>query len=265
MDTEHPGRNGGWYHNGVCSHSTDKGGAMVEIRIQEDIFRDYPTFRRGIVVARDAHNKDRSGTLAAMLEETIANAAKHPVDIKSNPLTAVWNEAHRQFKSNPNKFPPAHCALLKRVQKPGTQIPFINRIVAIMNYNSIKNVTPVGGDDLMHAGQCLELRYVTGSENFTPLGCPELREHPNPGEIIYVVAESNEVMCRRWNWRNGHKTRITEETQTIIMNIDVLGEQSEARAVETRDRVAGMLVEFCQAEIETTLMTPFNLVYQLEI
>jgi DNA/RNA-binding domain of Phe-tRNA-synthetase-like protein len=72
-------------------------------------------------------------------------------------------------------------------------------------------------------------------------------------------------MCRRWNWRNGHKTRITEETQTIIMNIDVLGEQSEARAVETRDRVAGMLMEFCQAEIETTLMTPSNLVYQLDI
>jgi DNA/RNA-binding domain of Phe-tRNA-synthetase-like protein len=250
---------------GLFPHSKDKGGSMVEIRIQEDIFRDYPTFRRGIVVARDAHNKDRSGTLAAMLEETIADAAKHPIDIKSNPRTTVWNEAHRQFKSNPNKFPPAHCALLKRVQKPGTHIPFINRIVAIMNYNSIKNVTPVGGDDLMHAGQCLELRYATGSENFTPLGCPELREHPNPGEIIYVVTESNEVMCRRWNWRNGHKTRITEETQAIIMNIDVLGEQSEARAVETRDRVAGMLMEFCQAEIETTLMTPSNLVYRLDI
>jgi DNA/RNA-binding domain of Phe-tRNA-synthetase-like protein len=238
---------------------------MVEIRIQDDIFRDYPTFRRGIVVARDARNKDRSGTLAAILEETIANAAKDPIDIKSNPRTAVWNEAHRLFKSNPNKFPPAHCALLKRVQKPGAHIPFINRIVAIMNINSIKYVTPVGGDDLMHAGQCLELRYATGSENFTPLGCPELREHPNPGEIIYVVAETNEVMCRRWNWRNGHKTCITEETQTIIMNIDVLGDQSEVRAVQARDRVAAMLTEFCQAKIETTLLTPTNSLYQLAI
>jgi len=80
-----------------------------------------------------------------------------------------------------------------------------------------------------------------------------------------VVAESNEVMCRRWNWRNGHKTRITEKTQAIIMNIDVLGEQSEARAVETRDRVVGMLGEFCQAEIETTLLTPSNFLYQLDI
>jgi hypothetical protein len=46
------------------------------------------------------------------------------------------------------------------------------------------------------------------------------------------------------------------------MNIDVLGEQSEARAVETRDRVAGMLGEFCQAEIKTTLLTPSNFLYQ---
>ena len=90
-------------------------------------------------------------------------------------------------------------------------------------------------------------------------------EHPNPGEVIYVAAESDEVMCRRWNWRNGHKTRITEETQAIFMNIDALGEQSEARAVETRDRVAEMLVEFCQAEIETTLLTPSNSQYQFAI
>jgi DNA/RNA-binding domain of Phe-tRNA-synthetase-like protein len=250
---------------GVLPHSTDKGGPMVEIRIQEDIFREYPSFRRGIVVARNAHNMGRCGTLEAKLAEAIAGAAKHPIDLKSDPKTAVWNEAHRQFKSNPNKFPPAHCSLLKRVQKPGTHIPFINKIVAIMNYNSIKDVTPVGGDDLMHAGQCLELRYATGDENFAPLGCPEVTEYPNPGEVIYVVAESNEVMCRRWNWRNGHKTRITEETQAIIMNIDVLGEQSEARAVETRDRVAGMLGEFCQAEIEKTLLTPSNLLYKFSL
>jgi lysyl-tRNA synthetase class 2 len=236
---------------------------MIEIRIQEDIFREYPTFRRGIVVARNAHNKGRSETLESKLEKAIADAAQNPIDIKSNPRTAVWNDAHRQFKSNPNKFPPAHCALLRRVQKPGTHIPLINKIVAIMNYNSIKDVTPVGGDDLLHAGQNLKLRYAIGNERFTPLGRPDILEHPYPGEIIYVVAESNEVMCRRWNWRNGHKTRITEETQAIIMNIDVLGEQSEARAVETRDRVAAMLTEFCQAEIETTLLTPTNYLYQL--
>ncbi|MGD8646521.1 MAG: hypothetical protein PVJ77_08300, partial [Desulfobacterales bacterium] len=80
-----------------------------------------------------------------------------------------------------------------------------------------------------------------------------------------VTSESNEVMCRRWNWRNGHITRITEESQAIVMNIDVLGEQSEARAVETRDRVAEMLREFCLADIDTTLLTPTHSLYRLAI
>lgn len=238
---------------------------MTEIRIHEDIFTEYPTFRRGIVVAKNIHNKGPSGDLKKRLEEAIAGACKHPIDLKSDPRTAVWNEAHRQFNSNPNKFPPAHCALLKRVQKPGARIPFINRIVAIMNYNSITDATPVGGDDLMSAGRNLALCHATGNENFTPLGRPEISEHPFPGEVIYLARESNEVMCRRWNWRNGHKTRITEVTRAIVMNIDVLGEQSEARAVETRDRVAGMLEEFCQADVERTLLAPSNAAYEFSL
>jgi DNA/RNA-binding domain of Phe-tRNA-synthetase-like protein len=237
---------------------------MTEIRVHEDIFKEYPTFRRGIVVAKKIKNRGHSEELKAMLNQAVAEAAKQPIDLKTDTRTTTWNQAHRQFGSNPNKYPPAHCALLKRVQKTGAKIPFINKTVIIMNYNSIKAVIPVGGDDLLHAGGSLELRYADGSEIFAPLGNPESTEHPDPGEIIYVV-ESGEVMCRRWNWRNGHKTRITEDTQSIVMNIDGLGEDGEARSVVTRDRVARMLEEFCQAEIITTLLSPNQPFYQFDI
>jgi DNA/RNA-binding domain of Phe-tRNA-synthetase-like protein len=157
---------------------------------------------------------------------------------------------------NPKKFPPAHLALLKRVQKPGASIPFINKAVAIMNDNSIRSALPVGGDDILRAGETLELRFAKGDEKFTPLNDPEKTEHPDPGEIIYVVAETREIMCRRWNWRNGYQTRITEETQSMVMNIDGLGEESEKRAISVRDRVARMLEQYCNAEVETALLTP---------
>ena len=238
---------------------------MIEIRVHEKIFKEYPTFRRGIVVAKKMNNRGPSQELNTMLKQVIEEAAKQPIDLKTDTLTATWNQAHRQFGSNPNKYPPAHCALLKRVQKTGAHIPFINKTVAIMNYNSIKAVMPVGGDDLRRAGGSLELRYAEGSEIFTPLGNPESIEHPDPGEIIYVVSESGEVMCRRWNWRNGHKTRITEDTQSIVMNVDGLGEDSEARSVAIRDRVARMLEEFCQAEIITNLLSPTQSSYQFDI
>ena len=230
--------------------------SMTEIRIHPQIFKDFPSFRRGIVIARNLNNQGHAPELEDRLNRAIDLAARQPIDLKTHPLAMAWNEAHRQFGSNPNKFPPAHSALLKRVQKPGARMPFINKIVAIMNINSIEDKIPVGGDDVIRAAGSLELRYADGSETFTPLGNPDSSEHPVSGEVIYVVSESKEVMCRRWNWRNGHNTRIAEDTRIIVMNIDALGEDSDARAVATRDRVARMLEKFDHAEVITTLLSP---------
>lgn len=237
---------------------------MTEIRIHPKIFEDYPTFRRGIVIAGNIVNQGHSPELEDRLGKAIEQAARKPIDLKTDPPAATWNEAHRLFGSNPNKFPPAHCALLKRVQKPGARMPFINKIVAIMNINSIEAQMPVGGDDVIRAGGSLELRYADGSETFAPLGHPDSSEHPVSGEVIYVVSETKEVMCRRWNWRNGHNTRIAEDTRIIVMNIDALGEDSETRAVKTRDRVARMLEKFGQAEVITTLLSPGQPTYPFE-
>ena len=238
---------------------------MPEIRVNKEIFEQYPTFRRGIVVARNIDNQEPSRELEDILNEAVSTAALQPVDLKTDPRTLTWNDAHRQFGSNPNKFLPAHCALLKRVQKPGVQLPLINKVVAIMNINSIRDVIPVGGDDVLRAAGSLELRYADGSESFTPLGNPDAKEQPVPGEVIYVVSESKEVMCRRWNWRNGHKTRIAEDTRVIVMNIDGLGEDSEARSIATRERVAQMLEAYCQADVTRTLLSPDQPTYQFEI
>jgi DNA/RNA-binding domain of Phe-tRNA-synthetase-like protein len=229
---------------------------MGEVRIHEQIFQAYPTFRRGIVFAANIQNKGPSQALESTLKEAVGQASERPIDLKSDPRILTWADAHRQFGSNPNKFPPAHAALLKRVQKGGVQIPLINRVVAIMNYNAIVDAIPVGGDDVDRAGRCLALRYASGDEVFSPLGAPDVREQAQAGEVIYVVEENGVVMCRRWNWRNGHATRITEKTTKIIMNIDGMGEQSEQRALLTRDRVAKMLEEHCGAETTTALLSP---------
>jgi DNA/RNA-binding domain of Phe-tRNA-synthetase-like protein len=229
---------------------------MVEVQIEESIFRDYPDFSRGLVFAAGLDNHGLSHELESMLNEAVIKAARDPVDLKTDPRVNMWNDAHRRFGSNPNKFPPAHAALLKRLQKGGVQLPFINKVVAIMNYNSIVHAIPVGGDDVERAGNRLILKRATGSEIFVPLGFPETQEYPVPGEVIYVAVDSGQIMCRRWNWRNGHGTRITEETRIMVMNIDGLGEGSEARAVTTRDRVARMLEKFCGAETKVALLSP---------
>jgi DNA/RNA-binding domain of Phe-tRNA-synthetase-like protein len=237
----------------------------MEVRIEEEIFQEFPLFRRGIVVASGIQNQGGSEELEALLLEAVESAGRRPIDVKADPRIAVWSEAHRRFGSNPNKFPPAHFSLIKRVQKPGIHLPFINRVVAVMNYNSIVDVIPVGGDDLDHAGPCLELRYASGQETFVPLDSPETSEHPTQGEVIYVVADSGRVMCRRWNWRNGYETRIKEETRTMVMNIDGLGPESEPIATKTRDRVAAMLEKYCGAQTVKAMLTPAQPSFRFEV
>ncbi|MFP3928145.1 MAG: B3/4 domain-containing protein, partial [Desulfobacteraceae bacterium] len=207
-----------------------------------------------------------SEELESMLQEALARAAADPVDLDSDPRAAAWKDAYRALGCNPNKFPPAHLALLKRVQKPGARIPFINKAVAVMNENSIRAVLPVGGDDARRAGGAvLELRPAKGDERFTPLSDPDKIESPEPGEIIYVVAETGEVMCRRWNWRNGFKTRITEDTEALVMNIDGLGEGLEPVVIEVRDRVAEMLERFCSARTTRALLDPSSPACRVEL
>lgn len=225
---------------------------MIEVRVE--VFADFPDFRRGIVFADGLDNEGPSPELEALLRKAIETRAAGPVDLAADPRVLAWTEAHRKFGSNPNKFPPAHLSLLKRVQKPDARVPFISKVVAVMNICSLDAVTPVGGDHVEQGR--LELRRADGSERFTPLGEPQTVEHPVAGEVIYVVAETGEVMCRRWNWRNGHATRITEQTRRIIMNIDGMGPGCESNVVAARDRVAELLARHCGATVGTGLLSP---------
>ncbi len=185
---------------------------MPETHVDNLVFDKFQSFRRGIVVAYKMDNRESDTRLESLLNDALVNAADNPLDLTTDPRTVAWIETYRELGVNPKKFPPAHLALLRRVQKPGASIPFINKVVAIMNDNSIRGTLPDGGDDILQAGETLELRFAKGGEKITPLNDPEKTEHPDSGEIIYVVAETGEVMCRRWNWRNGYQTRITEET-----------------------------------------------------
>lgn len=229
---------------------------MGSIVISDEIFEKYPTFRRGIVIARKMNNKTEDGELYNMLKDALDFRFENPVDLENDKRISEWKETHRAFGSNPNKFPPAHIALIKRIQKKKTEIPFINSVVAVMNTVSIKNILPVGGDDIIAPGSTFKLKVSDGTEDFIPLGAPDKSEIPDKGEVVYLIEESKDVMCRRWNWRNGDKTKISENTENIIMNIDAIGEGAEERALEARDMVASLLEKYCGAETEKTLLSP---------
>jgi DNA/RNA-binding domain of Phe-tRNA-synthetase-like protein len=117
-----------------------------------------------------------------------------------------WQVAYFKFRAKPNRTPCSAQALRKRVLKEG-RIPSINPLVDLYNAVSLRYAVPVGGENYdAYVGQPL-LTIAEGTEPFDTLinGEPVV-EHPTPGEVIW--RDSVGVTCRRWNWRQGTRTRL---------------------------------------------------------
>ena len=98
------------------------------------------------------------------------------------------------------------------------------------------------------------LGFAKGNEIFVPLGSHQ-EENPEPGEVIYYDDKTLNVMCRKWNWRNGDFSKITENTKKIVINVDGADIVPESLIKEAKDELAELLKENCRASLITDLLS----------
>jgi len=223
---------------------------LRRIIIDQEVFEQFPDFKRGLVVVTDIQNAPQNEAIQLLLNNAIEmNVGKNSV---AHEFVKAWDEVHARFGSNPNKYPPSIKSLLKRIDKGGT-VPFINSVVALFNYISIKYLVPCGGDDVDRVEGNLRLGPATGNELFIPIGGGD-QENPKRGEVILFDDKTMNVLCRRWNWRNGDFTKITEGTKRLVINVDGVGPVSRTTIEQARDELAKLLIEQCGARLSTDLL-----------
>jgi len=66
--------------------------------------------------------------------------------------------------------------------------------------------------------------------------------------------DNTEIMCRRWNWRQDDKTKITPETANVAINIDCLPPILRQETEELAGELAGLVKEFCGGDVEYFLL-----------
>jgi DNA/RNA-binding domain of Phe-tRNA-synthetase-like protein len=227
---------------------------MKKIIIESELFKQFPDFKRGIIAVSEIKNGTSNSTIEQLLSQQIEKNVG--TDYSTHEFIKAWDDVHRKFGSNPNKYPPSIKSLTKRIQKGGT-LPFINSVVALFNYVSIKYAIPCGGDDVDRIEGNLHLGFAKGNEIFRALGSEE-NECPEAGEVIYYDDKTMNVMCRRWNWRNGDFTKITELSGRIVINIDGIGPIAKSHILAARDELAALLVEQCSAKVTVDCLDTDN-------
>ncbi|MCX5418838.1 B3/4 domain-containing protein [Streptomyces sp. NBC_00078] len=159
-----------------------------------------------------------------------------------DPYMAAWREVYTAFGSKPSRTRNSAEALAKRALTDGG-LPRINLLVDLYNAISVAHLIPVGGEDIdrIHGG--MQLVRAVGDEDFvTVAGGEQAVEHPDAGEVIW--RDDAGVTCRRWNWRQGPRTRLTEETVSGIFLLEGLAPMPVAEVEQAGAELAELLEKF---------------------
>ncbi|MFD1803330.1 B3/4 domain-containing protein [Mixta tenebrionis] len=132
----------------------------------------------------------------------------------------AWHEVFRAFGAKPKRTPCSADALRKRVLRDGA-LPAIDPVVDLYNAISIRYAIPVGGENFAAYQGQPQLTIADGSELFDTIkeGQPA-NESPEAGEVIW--RDDLGVTCRRWNWRQGVRTRLSAEASQMWFILESL-------------------------------------------
>lgn len=204
--------------------------------ISPEIFALRPDF-----VALSLSLTTRNGPSDAASAALLAEAIVAPPAPWAEAHLEAWREAYRSFGAKPARFPCSAEALRKRALRDGTLRP-TNAVVDRYNAVSLRFALPIGGEDAQTYVGPPRLIRSGGTEPFETMadGQPKT-ETPEPGEVIW--ADDAGVTCRRWNWRQGPRTQLTEATTEMWFVLERLAPMPLEALIDAARLVAGGATE----------------------
>lgn len=212
----------------------------MKFKVEPEIFQKFPGVRIGVLVVLGMDNSKGGKAIEKLLreEEKIQNTKLANSDFNVIPETAGWKEIYRRFGSNPRDFRSSVESLLRRART-GNPLPLINPLVDLYNYLSIKHYLPAGAEDLDKIVGDISLKFAEGTEKGKYIGSDEVLVC-DKGEVIY--ADEKGFICRKWNWREGDRTKIEVDTKNVALVFEALPDVSDERFITAMNEAEKLIL-----------------------
>jgi DNA/RNA-binding domain of Phe-tRNA-synthetase-like protein len=203
------------------------------VRIDAAVARLRPDFMALALLVSGVRNGPSAPETEAWLADAEAFARS---EAAIPPHLAAWQLAFRAFGAKPQRTASSVDALWQRARKGA--LPRVNWLVDLYNAVSVRHVLPVGGEDADRFAGALRLVRAAGDEPFDTMkdGAPAV-DRPEPGEVAWT--DDMGVTCRRWNWRQGTRTRLVDGTTRVLFLLEAL----EPYSVEALEAAGRAIVE----------------------
>ncbi|RMB80795.1 B3/4 domain-containing protein [Streptomyces shenzhenensis] len=216
----------------------------LTLTVSDEVRALVPGFTHVVIEAHDLVGGPSTEASAALLDDAarrlaarLAGRAPH-----EDPHMAAWREVYTAFGAKPSRTRNSAEALARRALSE-SGLPRINLLVDLYNAVSVAHLIPVGGEDADRIEGAMRLVRATGDEDFvTVAGGEEAVEHPDAGEAVW--RDDAGVTCRRWNWRQGPRTRLTERTASGVFLLEGLAPMPVAEIERAAAELAELLEKF---------------------
>ncbi|GAA2735189.1 B3/4 domain-containing protein [Pedococcus aerophilus] len=198
---------------------------LAEATVSTEIAELRPDYRALLVVAQGLTPGTSDEVSDALLSraEAAATARLAANTVEELPHVAAWRDAYRAFGAKPQRTRNSLEALTRRAP---SGLPRVNRLTDVYNAISVLHQLPIGGEDLDRYVGSPRLLRATGTEPFdTTADGADVIDHAEPREVVWC--DDLGVTCRRWNWRQGRRTALGEDTTDAVFILDALEPMTE--------------------------------------
>lgn len=229
----------------------------MKLIIDPGIIVRFPNARLAVMSLHGIQNRTGGETIVQLGKavEAGVNATFKDIPPRQHPFIEPWRKAYREFGSNPQEYRSSIEALVRQVIR-GRDFWGINPLVDAYNLVSLKYLLPVGGEDLVMVSGDIRLAFSKGDEAFIRLG-GSANEPPEPGEVVYK--DDLGAICRRWNWREADRTKLTETTTDAVIVIEAIDPAASARLQAAAEDLSSLVQSVCGGRINTTILKEGNL------
>lgn len=225
----------------------------MQFKINPRIFSEYPGASVGVVVAKGINNSKELKEVMDLLKKQQDEVLKqiHADQISAHAHIAPWRQAYTKFGAKPKDHLSSIENLLRRVIK---RQPFrsINTLVDLYNVVSLKYMLPAGGEDLDTIKGDIELTFAGKNEQAVFLLGEKEAKAPNEGEVFYK--DENGAICRRWNWKEADRTKITPDTKNAFFVLEILPPVKREFLEAATHELAALIQKFCNGDISVAIL-----------
>ena len=229
---------------------------MTRLLVDETIFESFPDALIGVLVCGAIDNRTNSGeaeVLTRMLGEAAgrARSALKGHTLTEHPHVACWREAYRAFGAKPKKYPSSIENLLTRTLK-GEDPRHINKLVDLYNVVSLTHLIPVGGEDLATIEGDIRLTKASDSEPAVRLLGEVEQRAPKAGEVIYT--DDLGAICRRWNWKESDRAKLTEDTKEVVLVLEALPPIDRSKLEAAMEELSALVKEHLGGDVSSKVL-----------